>query len=156
MGEQVRRNPSLVGEIVAAGHTVGVHCQRHRNLLRLAPRAVREDLNARRVRASRSSPADALVLYRPPYGIPNADALRLARANGWRTFLWSHWGRDWEAKATPDSIAALLTSGAAPGSVGLLHDSDRYSARNSWRRTAAALPRVLDALAQRGLSPSAL
>jgi hypothetical protein len=35
----------------------------------------------------------------------------------------------------------------------LLHDADDYSAAGSWRRTAAALPRVLDELAGRGLQP---
>ena len=44
VGEQVQRNPALAGEIVAAGHGVGLHCHRHRNLLRLAPRQVREDI----------------------------------------------------------------------------------------------------------------
>jgi peptidoglycan/xylan/chitin deacetylase (PgdA/CDA1 family) len=155
VGEQVARDPSLVGEIVAAGHTVGIHCQRHRNLLRLTPRQVREDLNA-----AASSIEDAsgvrLRFYRPPYGILNAAALRLARANGWRTFLWTHWGRDWTARATPRSIAAKLTAAATRGSVGLLHDSDRYGARDSWRRTADALPLVLETLAAQGLAPSGL
>ena len=73
----------------------------------------------------------------------NAAALRLARARGWRTLLWSHWGRDWEARATPESIAARVTDGAGEGSVLLLHDADDYGAAGSWRRTVAALPRVL-------------
>src|ERR1700733_16002825 len=34
VGDQIERNPALAGEIIAAGHQVGVHCQRHRNLLR--------------------------------------------------------------------------------------------------------------------------
>src|SRR6478672_4692949 len=38
-GEQVARRPALVAEIVAAGHGVELHCHRHRNLLRLSPRA---------------------------------------------------------------------------------------------------------------------
>src|SRR5580693_5389268 len=42
VGEQVRRNPGLAREIVAAGHVIGLHCDRHRNLLRLAPVQVRE------------------------------------------------------------------------------------------------------------------
>src|ERR1035437_9294339 len=37
VGEQVLRNPALVGEIRDAGHAIGLHCHRHRNLLRLAP-----------------------------------------------------------------------------------------------------------------------
>ena len=38
----------------------------------------------------------------------------------------------------------------------LLHDADDYSAPGSWRRTVAALPLVLDALAERGLEAVAL
>src|ERR1700759_1689736 len=37
VGEQVQRNPALAREIVDAGHGIGLHCQRHRNLLRLGP-----------------------------------------------------------------------------------------------------------------------
>jgi peptidoglycan/xylan/chitin deacetylase (PgdA/CDA1 family) len=97
----------------------------------------------------------APVLYRPPYGVLNTAALRLARARGRRTLLWSHWGRDWEARATPESIAARVTDGAGEGSVLLLHDADDYSAPGSWRRTVAALPRVLETLAARGIEPVA-
>jgi peptidoglycan/xylan/chitin deacetylase (PgdA/CDA1 family) len=93
----------------------------------------------------------APALYRPPYGVLNASALRLTRGRGWRTLLWSHWGRDWEQRATAASIAARVTDGAGEGSVLLLHDADDYGAAGSWRETAAALPRVLQTLADRGL-----
>jgi peptidoglycan/xylan/chitin deacetylase (PgdA/CDA1 family) len=152
VGEQVRRNPALAAEIVAAGHVVGLHCDRHRNLLRLAPWQVREDI-ARAEEAIANATGASIQLYRPPYGVANAWALRIARRRGWRTLLWSQWGRDWEAAATPASIAALVTRGASAGSVLLLHDADDYSAPGSWRRTAAALPGVLETLAGRGLEP---
>jgi hypothetical protein len=35
----------------------------------------------------------------------------------------------------------------------LLHDADHYSAAGSWRNTAAALPRVIEALQARALEP---
>jgi peptidoglycan-N-acetylglucosamine deacetylase len=152
VGEQVQRNAALAREIVAAGHAIGLHCQRHRNLLRLAPWQVRADID-RAETAIGEATGIAPALYRPPYGVLNAAALRLARARGWRTLLWSHWGRDWEARATPESICARVTDGAGEGSVLLLHDADDYSAPGSWRRTAAALPRVLDTLAARGVEP---
>jgi peptidoglycan-N-acetylglucosamine deacetylase len=150
VGEQLVRNPSLGNEIAAAGHVIGLHAHRHRNLLRLTPRQVHEDIDRAEAvieHATGRRPA----LYRPPYGVLNASALRLANARGWRTLLWSHWGRDWEERATPQSIAARVTEGAGEGSVLLLHDADDYSATGSWRRTAAALPIVLQTLAERGL-----
>jgi peptidoglycan/xylan/chitin deacetylase (PgdA/CDA1 family) len=154
VGEQVLRNPALAREIVEEGHAIALHCHRHRNLLRLTPPQVREDI-ARAQDAIETHTGRPPELYRPPYGVLNAAALRLARARGWRTLLWSHWGRDWEARATPESIATLLTRGAGEGAVLLLHDADDYSAPGSWRRTAAALPQVLATLAERGLEPVA-
>lgn len=150
VGEQVLRNPSLVGEILDGGHAVGLHCHRHRNLLRLGPRQVRRDID-RAQAVIESHTGRPIELYRPPYGVLNAAALRLARARGWRTLLWSDWGRDWEAKATPESIAARVSGDAREGAVLLLHDADDYSSPGSWRRTAKALPRVLETLAERGL-----
>jgi peptidoglycan/xylan/chitin deacetylase (PgdA/CDA1 family) len=154
VGEQVLRNPGVAREIVAAGHGIGLHCHRHRNLLRLTPWQVREDI-ARAQEIIEGETGVSPELYRPPYGVLNAAALRLARRHGWRTLLWSQWGRDWEARATPESIAERVSDGAGEGSVLLLHDADDYSAPGSWRRTAAALPRVLDTLAARGLHATA-
>ncbi|MGA7703714.1 MAG: polysaccharide deacetylase family protein [Solirubrobacteraceae bacterium] len=151
VGEQVLRNPALAGEIVAAGHTIGLHCHRHRNLLRLAPWQVREDI-VRAQAAIEDATGLSPGLYRPPYGILNAAALRLARRADRRTLLWTHWGHDWRARATPSSIAAEVTNGVGEGSVLLLHDADDYSAPGSWRRTAASLPLVLDVLAEAGLA----
>lgn len=154
VGEQIQRNPTLAAEIVAAGHLVGLHCHRHRNLLRLTPRQVRTDIE-RAEAAIQDATGLVPALYRPPYGVLNASALHLANARGWRTLLWSHWGRDWEARATPESIVMRVTAGAGDGSVLLLHDADDYSAPDSWRRTLAALPQILSTLAARGVQPVA-
>jgi peptidoglycan/xylan/chitin deacetylase (PgdA/CDA1 family) len=153
VGEQVRRAPALAREILAAGHEIGLHCDRHRNLLRLAPSQVREDIG-RALTTIEDATSHSPTLYRPPYGVLNAAALRQARGRGWRTLMWTQWGLDWEARATPESILARVTDGAGEGSVLLLHDADDYSAPDSWRRTVAALPLVLDRMAERGLRPT--
>jgi peptidoglycan-N-acetylglucosamine deacetylase len=150
VGERVERAPELVREIVLAGHEIGLHCHRHRNLLRLAPWQVREDIARARAIIEEAS-GRRVRLYRPPYGVLNSSALLLARRHRWRTLLWSHWGRDWEARATPQSIATRATDGAGAGSVLLLHDGDDYGAAGSWRRTAAAVPQICRTLAERGL-----
>ncbi|MHB1537147.1 MAG: polysaccharide deacetylase family protein [Solirubrobacteraceae bacterium] len=155
VGERVREHSSLAAEILAAGHDIGLHCDRHRNLIRLAPTQVRADIT-RAESSILAATGCAPRLYRPPYGIPNAAALRIARGRGWRTVLWSDWGRDWERSATPESIARTVLDGIAPGAVILLHDADYYSARGSWRATIAALPGVLDALASAGLALTAV
>ncbi|MGV1049477.1 MAG: polysaccharide deacetylase family protein, partial [Solirubrobacterales bacterium] len=149
-GEQVRRRPALVAEIVAAGHRVELHCHRHRNQLRLGPGSLLED--AERARAAiEEAGGQAVADYRPPYGIFSAAGLRAVRGRGWRPVLWSRWGRDWDARASADSITHRLTADVRAGDILLLHDADYYSARGSWVRTVAALPRILEELDARGL-----
>jgi peptidoglycan/xylan/chitin deacetylase (PgdA/CDA1 family) len=152
VGEQVRRDPALAREILAAGHTIGLHCDRHRNLLRLTPRQTRADIDRAQATIEEAT-GTPIALYRPPYGAISPFALRLAHRRSWRTLLWSEWGRDWEKRATPELIRRRVTDGATPGAVLLLHDADDYGAPDSWRRTVAALPRVLETLAERGLRP---
>jgi peptidoglycan/xylan/chitin deacetylase (PgdA/CDA1 family) len=150
VGEQVARAPALAAEVAAAGHGIALHCNRHRNMLRLTPWQVRDDLDRaleRIVSATGVEPA----LHRAPYGVYSLAGLWLARQRGLRPLLWTHWGRDWSSGATPDSIASLATAGLRAGSVLLLHDADTYSSPGSWRRTAAALPRVIEAIEAAGL-----
>jgi peptidoglycan/xylan/chitin deacetylase (PgdA/CDA1 family) len=154
-GEQVERRPALAAEIVAAGHRVELHCHRHRNQLRLSPRALLDDAERGRAAIEEAS-GQAIADYRPPYGIFSGAGLRTIRSRGWRPVLWSQWGRDWTRRATAASITRKATDGIRPGDIVLLHDADFYSARNSWERTASALPRILDELAIRGLKSSVL
>jgi peptidoglycan-N-acetylglucosamine deacetylase len=154
-GEQVERYPDLTAEIAAAGHRVELHCHRHRNQLRLSPRALLED--AERARAAiEAASGRAVGDYRPPYGIFSAAGLRAIRARGWRPVLWSQWGRDWDRRATPASITRRCTATVRAGDILLLHDADYYSAPGSWVRTAAALPSILEEIAARGLKPMLL
>ena len=155
VGEQVVQRPSLAREIVAAGHEVAVHGFRHTLLLRRRVAAVAVDLD-RAVDAIGEATGVRPTLYRPPYGILSSGALGLVRDRGWRTLLWYTWGRDWERRATPQSIARRATRGLRQGDVVLLHDSDAYSSADSWRRTAAALPSVLEAVATLGIPASSV
>jgi peptidoglycan-N-acetylglucosamine deacetylase len=155
VGEQVAKRPALAAEIVAAGHRVELHCHRHRNQLRLTPKALLDDAERARAAIEEAS-GQAIADYRPPYGIFSGAGLTAVRSRGWRPVLWSQWGRDWTRRATAASIARKATTGIRPGDIVLLHDADFYSARNSWERTVSALPMVLDELAKRGLNSSVL
>lgn len=155
VGEQVERWPALAREIAAAGHTIGVHAYRHHTLPRLGPRRLRADLS-RAVAAIHEATGVVPRHARPPRGVFTAGDLLLARQHGWELVFWSRWGRDWEARATPDTIARLAVHDLRGGEIVLLHDADHYAAPGSWRRTAAALPEILRVLSERGLTPAAL
>lgn len=155
VGEQVRRHPALAREIVARGHEIAVHGDRHTLLLRRRVRELADDLDRAAATIADATGVEP-TLYRPPYGIFSSGALAHVRSRDWRPLLWSTWGRDWGRRATPEAIARRATRGLRPGDVVLLHDSDAYSSRDSWRRTAAALPSVIDAVAKLGVPASSV
>ncbi|MBV9168348.1 MAG: polysaccharide deacetylase family protein [Solirubrobacterales bacterium] len=142
VAEQVQRYPALVAEIAAAGHEAAVHGYRHRNQMRLLPRAFAADLE-RAIAVIGEVCGRAPRLYRPPYGVFTLAGLAAVRRASLHPLLWSKWGRDWRAHTTPREIAALATNGLRAGDVVLLHDADWYSHPGSHRRTAAALPAIL-------------
>jgi peptidoglycan/xylan/chitin deacetylase (PgdA/CDA1 family) len=152
VGEQVERYPSVAAEVAAAGHEVALHGYRHVNQMRVTPRWLVRDL-ARGHAAIAAATGRPPALYRPPYGIFTLPGLALARRR-WRPLLWSAWGRDWRRRTSAAEIARLATRDLTPGDVILLHDADWYSAPGSHRRTAAAVPLVLEELARLGLQPT--
>jgi peptidoglycan/xylan/chitin deacetylase (PgdA/CDA1 family) len=155
VGEQVERDPGLVAETVAAGHEVAVHGYRHRLPLRLTPRAFADDL-ARAVSAVAEASGRRPDWYRPPYGKFSWTALSAVRHSGLKPLFWSREGRDFSRRSSPDSIVSKATRRLGAGDVVLLHDADTYASEGSHRRTAEALPRLLEEVERRGLRTVAL
>jgi peptidoglycan/xylan/chitin deacetylase (PgdA/CDA1 family) len=155
VGEQAECYPALCEEILAAGHAVALHGQRHRCQLRLTPVQVADDLERGAETLGRLT-GTAPGTYRPPYGIFSLAGLRAARRRNFELLLWSRWGRDWRSRISPESIAAEATEDLVSGDVILLHDADHYNAADSWKRTVAALPAICERIEARGLRTAAI
>jgi peptidoglycan/xylan/chitin deacetylase (PgdA/CDA1 family) len=67
-----------------------------------------------------------------------ASALVTARRLGMTPVLWTAWGRDWTARATPASVLHTIGDRLAGGTI-LLHDSDCTSAPGAWHATLGAV-----------------
>lgn len=149
LGSEAHRSPGLVREIAAAYHEIGVHGWQHRPLLLRGPRATYDDL-----RRARDTVAEITgrqpTLFRPPYGVMSTAAHLAAGRLGLDPVLWTCWGEDWTARATPRSVHRTVTADLDGGGTILLHDSDCTSAPEAWRSALGALPRILDTCAQRG------
>jgi len=150
VGEQVRQWPATAARIAAEGHVVGVHCDRHRSLLRLSPRQVTADLD--RAVAALEDAGLRPECYRPPYGVLTTAALLLARRRRWPICLWDCDGRDWGADASAAAVSGRILGSIRPGATVLLHDSPVYCRRGDWRLAPQALEAILDGLAVRGLA----
>jgi peptidoglycan/xylan/chitin deacetylase (PgdA/CDA1 family) len=150
LGSAARRTPDLVREMVAAGHEIAIHGWQHRPLLLRGPRATYDDL-ARARDTVGDITGTAPTLFRPPYGVMTTSAHLSARRLNLTPVLWTCWGEDWRARATPHSVLRTVTADLRGGGTVLLHDSDCTSAPGSWQNTLGALPRLLDTCDERGL-----
>src|SRR5690606_12623480 len=88
MGFAAQRYPSLVGEIVAAGHEIGHHGWRHLNLAKVSPATTRKEIEfgAEAVEEAAGVP---VRLFRPPRGRLSESAVRLLAGLHHDIILWS-------------------------------------------------------------------
>jgi peptidoglycan/xylan/chitin deacetylase (PgdA/CDA1 family) len=149
VGAQVAEHPDLAREIVSRGHAVQAHCFDH------TPHRLLEDPAAdlwQTIEAIFKATGIAPTLQRPPYGRFTPASYDACLQAGLQPVYWSAWGEDWEDIAG-DRIADFVTRDLSDGVVILLHDSARYAHRPSARATAAAIPLVAAAMADRSLIP---
>src|SRR5205807_8537451 len=139
LGAMVRRAPGLAAEVAAAGHEIGVHADEHRSQLRRSPRGVLVDLT-RALSIVEDATGVRPVWFRPPYGAISSGTLLAARRLELQMVLWTSWGKDWRAEATPSSVVADLERGLVPGATVVLHDSDCVSAPGAWQTALGSLP----------------
>ncbi|GAB1339284.1 polysaccharide deacetylase family protein [Streptomyces sp. E-15] len=151
LGERAVRHPDVVLETVRRGHELGVHGWSHDRPWRPAFARDAEEV-ARTARLLHDLTGTRPRRYRPPYGILSTSRWLAARRAGLRTVLWSAWGRDWTADATPESVRARVAADLRGGGTVLLHDSDRYAAPGCWHAALGALPAVVEGCRAAGLT----
>lgn len=151
LGSMAARHPGTAKDVAAAGHEVALHGETHRSHLLRPPWEVTDDVSRGHDSVARATGVTPRW-FRPPYGALSSGSLAAARSLGLTTVLWSAWGRDWRAVATPGSVLADLEAGLEPGATLLLHDSDCTSAPRCWRSALGALPLLAEELDARDLS----
>lgn len=142
LGRHAAAHADVVRRLVDEGHELAVHGWDHWALPLKRPGTVRGELS-RSVEVIETLAGVRPRWYRPPFGVMTTEGLLAARAVGLDTVLWSTWGVDWAARATPESVVRRVLRDARPGGCVLLHDTDRCSAPGSWRTTVAATEALL-------------
>jgi peptidoglycan/xylan/chitin deacetylase (PgdA/CDA1 family) len=152
IGRFVRECPEIVKETVARGHSVGNHTETHPNLLWSSPTQVRIELRLCQD-AIRNATGLPPKWFRPPYGMRNPWAIRLARELGCQTEMWTLMPGDWRDKPVEwliprmqpiadhvlKSSKSISKSGGGWGDVLCLHDGSHRGLNGDRTRTLAAL-----------------
>jgi len=155
VGRRAERHPEVAAEIVRRGHRIENHTHRHPNgLAFLGPGALGREID-RAQEALAALAGRRPRWFRAPAGVRSPWLGGVLAGRGLGLASWSRRGFD-AVDGDPRRVARRLTAGLAPGEILLLHDGG--SARTPAGRPVVleVLPRVLDALAHRGLAGVAL
>lgn len=142
-GEPLLRWPSLARDMVAQGHSVGMHGFGHHAFGQMEPALQLADLQAMQ-QAFREVLGSEPAAYRFPY-LAETQTLRAALAAARVTVMSVDAGADdWLPDQTPQMLADRLLQRlqASGGGIVLLHDAQD--------QTAAALPLMLQRLKEQG------
>ncbi|MEV0749163.1 MULTISPECIES: polysaccharide deacetylase family protein [unclassified Streptomyces] len=141
-GQYAASAPGQVQAQINAGMWVGNHSYTHPHLIQMSQAAIDSEV-ARTQQAIANAGGGTPKLFRPPYGETNSTLKAVEAKYGLTEVIWDVDSQDWNGASSDAIVQAVgrLTS----GQVILMHE---------WpANTLAAIPRIAQSLASRGLCP---
>jgi peptidoglycan/xylan/chitin deacetylase (PgdA/CDA1 family) len=155
VGVRVERYADLAREIVNCGHHIENHSQRHRhNFSLLGPGGMAAEIARAQdsiFRVTGCSPR----FFRAPAGLRNPFLDPVLARLQLRLASWTRRGFD-TVNANADAVYRRLVNPLQDGDILLLHDGNAARTRGGTPVILDVLPRLLDALATKGLRPVTL
>ncbi|MFK0102291.1 polysaccharide deacetylase family protein [Streptomyces sp. NPDC091040] len=141
-GQFAASYPAQVKAQVDAGMWVGNHSYTHPHLTQQSQAQIDSELS-RTQQAIAAAGGGTPKLFRPPYGETNATLKAVEAKYGLTEVIWDVDSQDWNGASTDAIVQAV--SRLSNGQVILMHE---------WpANTLAAIPRIAQSLASRGLCP---
>ncbi len=137
VGDNVRRNPQLLDDIIARGHSVGNHTMNHLQGAKVSTSRYLDNINR----------ADELIhshLYRPPHGLLRWLQARKIKEH-YQIIMYDVVTRDYNCKLTGEQVLQNLKRYARRGSIIVFHDSLKAEANIRY-----ALPKAIEWLQANG------
>jgi peptidoglycan/xylan/chitin deacetylase (PgdA/CDA1 family)/glycosyltransferase involved in cell wall biosynthesis len=140
-GTEARERPDLVREIVAAGHVLGTSGWNRRHFTEMdegeLESALRESFAAIKEITGRTTRH-----VQPPDGAYDQRVVSMLQTLGLEIWLWTSHPHNLAPASCADDIVSQTTDDLTPGSVILLHDTDRC-------QTVEALPEIIRIVRER-------
>jgi peptidoglycan/xylan/chitin deacetylase (PgdA/CDA1 family) len=151
LGRSVRAHPEVAAAVLEDGHELGCHGDDHQLLAFASPAEIRRQIAATESAVLEATGAPPVPLFRPPHGVRSPWLTPVVERLGYRVCAWDGAVFD-TAEPGVEAIVARVASVLAPGAVVLLHDGDGSGHGASRQQTVDAVPAILDAAKDRGLS----
>jgi peptidoglycan-N-acetylglucosamine deacetylase len=155
VGERVLRHPELARDMVRRGHCIENHSQRHRhNFSLMGPAGMRTEIAAAQD-AIFATTGTRPQFFRAPAGLRNPFLDPVLTRMNLQLASWTRRGFD-TVNRSPDAVLRRLTGGIAGGDILLLHDGNAAQGPQGRPVILDVLPRLLDAIRAKSLTPVTL
>ncbi|MCL2861634.1 MAG: polysaccharide deacetylase family protein [Firmicutes bacterium] len=119
------KETELVDRMIADGHNIGNHTDKHKDLPKLSVDGITKDIADFDEKFYEKYPDHKMHFFRPPSGRFDNRSLKVANERGLKTMMWSVAIVDWgkqpiDAAKSSDKIASRVH----PGAIILLHISN--------------------------------
>lgn len=137
VGDNVKKQPEMVKQIVKQGHAIGNHTQNHLNGWSTVTRDyLRNTLKCAEVLETN--------LFRPPYGrITRRQAAIMKKR--FKIIMWDVLSGDFDKTISKEKVLRNVLQNTEAGSIIVFHDSLKAESRMKY-----ALPRVLENFSKQG------
>jgi peptidoglycan/xylan/chitin deacetylase (PgdA/CDA1 family) len=150
IGERARRYPALTREIVARGHSVENHSQKHVHTFSVTGMgALRREIDAAQ-RTLTELTGERPAFFRAPAGLRNVLLEPVLQKLDLRLAAWTRRGFDTRER-NPEIVARRLLRDLAPRDILLLHDGGAAITDDGQPVLLSVLPRIFDAAKKQGL-----
>ena len=145
IGDNIRKYPDVLKEVLKEGHSIGNHTFNHLNGWKTNTQDYIENAKLFEKEYGKLS-TENCQLFRPPYGKIKPSQSNILRKMGFKIIMWDVLSVDFDITITPEKCLENVMQNVHSGSIIVFHDSVKAFANLEY-----VLPRTLEFLKQKGL-----
>ncbi|WP_044642699.1 polysaccharide deacetylase family protein [Risungbinella massiliensis] len=142
-GSWLKKNPDMAKQLVVRGHEIGNHAYSHPLMSQISQERIESEIGKTKQLIKETLQLEN-IWFAPPAGDFNQTVVDNAWKQGMHTVLWTLDTVDWRKSTTPESMVQKISSKLEPGSLILMHPTDR---------SVVALPQIIQEIKKKGLKP---
>lgn len=147
IGDNVRKNPEILKQVLSEGHSIANHTFNHLNGWKTpVDEYIANSLKAENLICGLTG-RHGKKLFRPPYGRVSRKQAQLLELNGYKIVMWDILSRDYDQNLSPESCFSNVIKHTQTGSIIVFHDSLKAE-----KNLRVVLPAVLQHFSKKGYS----
>jgi peptidoglycan-N-acetylglucosamine deacetylase len=144
-GSAVKQYPSLVKEVEAEKHSIGIHAYNHTRSIAYSKKTTLSEI-LQTEEAITQVGAHPAKLFRPPYGFFTWNTISAAKQLEYKLVMWSTSTGDYRKDWSNDQVCVNALTKLATGAILVFHDNELTKTK-----VQQILPRVITGIQERGL-----